>query len=403
MSDQTSGIPVADPDDAVSPLEPMPAYWGEGQVQPLSETPSFAQLEYGPSVTFVDSDYSGSWNHAVLDVDGDGTPDLLASVQGDNILLAVDSAGDGRFSHTELVTPEQLASIDPALAELLVENLPMTAPEDADFTATQIDYEQLSEDSPYWFEQAANGLCVPASVAQIVAEYTGMTFENEADFVELANEYGLFTVGPDGVPGMSVEGSLFLMEQAGVPASLVMSANVEMLDTYLDSGYGVVLFVNSSEIWYGEDGSGTADHALVIEEIDDEAGVAVLSDPGHPEGNGFTVPIAVLEEAWAAGNNTMLVAEEPAPEARNVVPATPAADERYRSPEAHPAEFASAAAGLDPEEAAVVRAGPGPQVSGGSLEDIELHTGIPAAMQWLTDRPWLLLPVVIGASRLIAR
>ncbi len=44
-------------------------------------------------------------------------------------------------------------------------------------------------------------------------------------------------VGADGVPGMTAEGALFLMEQAGVPASLVMSADIAMLDGYVKSGH----------------------------------------------------------------------------------------------------------------------------------------------------------------------
>jgi hypothetical protein len=75
-------------------------------------------------------------------------------------------------------------------------------------------------DSEHWFEQATNGFCVPSSVAQIVSAFTGTHYADEQAFVELANELGVFTVGPDGVPGIGIDGALTLLEGAGVPAHL---------------------------------------------------------------------------------------------------------------------------------------------------------------------------------------
>ena len=56
-------------------------------------------------------------------------------------------------------------------------------------------------DSEHWFEQAVNGFCVPASVAQIVSEYTGEHHADEQHFIERANELKVFEVGSNGVPG----------------------------------------------------------------------------------------------------------------------------------------------------------------------------------------------------------
>lgn len=388
--------------DADAGLDASPAWWTDDEVTPLSEDPSFTGLDYGPSVLLVDSDYSGSWNHASVDVDGDGTPEVLVSVQGDNLALVVDTDGDGLFDHTELVTPEQLAALEPELAALLSEGLALSAPEDATFTPTQVDYDEIAEESPYWFEQAANGLCVPASVAQIIAEYTGVTFDSEAAFVEIANEYGLFMVGPDGVPGMTVEGALFLMEQAGVPASLVMSANIDLLESYVDAGHGVVLFVNSSDIWYGEEGAGAADHALVVTDIDQEAGVAVLSDPGTPEGNALTVPLEVLEDAWVDGDHSMLVAESPAPGALSeALDANEAAQVGQVSEVADDAVEPSA----PPPSAAPVAVASTSDRLLDSVAPVELspESAIDKVMHQIVQRPWILLPVAIAASRLATR
>lgn len=372
-------------------LEATSAWWGE-EVTPLPGNAVFTEMDYGASMLLVDSDYSGSWNHAAVDVDGDGAPDVLASVQGESIALVVDTDGDGLFDHTELVTPEQLAALEPELARLLSDGLALTAPADATFTPTQVDYDQISEESPYWFEQAANGLCVPASVAQIVAEYTGVPFESEAQFVDLANEYGLFMVGPDGVPGMTAEGALFLMEQAGVPASLVMSANIDVLESYVDAGHGVVLFVNSSDIWYGEEGAGAADHALVLTEIDQEAGVAVLSDPGTPEGNALTVPLEVLEDAWVDGDHTMLVTETPASGSLAGGGAGPDA------PMVREAGDLAAQSGAGMSLAAAT--GDGSAEAGRAVVDsFSPDTAIDRVVHFVTQRSWILLPVAIAASR----
>ena len=40
-------------------------------------------------------------------------------------------------------------------------------------------------------------------------------------FVQLANELGVWQVGPDGVPGLTVEGAAAVLEASGVPAAIV--------------------------------------------------------------------------------------------------------------------------------------------------------------------------------------
>jgi hypothetical protein len=367
-----------------------PESWGAEAGEPLGGELWFGELDLGAAVLLVDSDYSGSWNHAVFDFDGDDQADMVASVQGEYVAILSDVSGDGQFGHSEIFSFEELAAVDPALAELLEGGLVFSPPDDAEYVPTQVDYASVTEESPYWFEQAANGLCVPASIAQIVSLYSGEFFDSEAAFVDMANEYGLFMVGHDGIPGMTVEGALFLMEQAGVPASLVISANIDMLDGYLDAGHGVVLFVNSSEIWYGEQGTAAADHALVLTDIDHDAGVAILSDPGHPDGDQFTVPVEVLEEAWAAGDNTMLIAEQPAPGVVGEVAGG--------QPAVVGGELAAASqASTEPVDIDV------PGVGSESVGTTEFQSPIPEAMGWLVQRPWVLLPVALGARQLLTR
>jgi hypothetical protein len=298
-----------------------------------------------------------------------------------------DSGGDAWWG--EEVVPLQE---DPAFTHH--DDGPSVALVDSDYTPVHVDGETTYTGSPYWFEQAANGLCVPASVAQIVSAYTGLPFTDEAAFVELANESGLFWVGPDGVPSMSAEGALFLMEQAGVPASLVVSASIDTLDAYVDAGHGVVLAVSADEVWSGEPGAGAADHALVVTDIDQADGVAVLSDPGHPDGNGFTVPLEVLEEAWAASDNTMIVAEQPAPTGTW----TPA--ETHAAAVDVPAGVGAVGGGTGVVDEVSVPVGIGEL---GAAARPELHSTVAETVSWAVQRPWVLLPVAIAAGRLTAR
>ncbi len=50
-----------------------------------------------------------------------------------------------------------------------------------------------AEESQYWFNQAETGFCVPASVAQIVSEFTGVKYADESAFVKKAIDMGLLT------------------------------------------------------------------------------------------------------------------------------------------------------------------------------------------------------------------
>ena len=168
------------------------------------------------------------------------------------------------------------------------------------------------EASRYWFEQSFNGACVPASVAQIVSDYTDTPVTDD-QFVELANEQHLWSVGPDGTPYFSMQSAETLLNDAGVPAHLETGDMAE-LEQALQQGRGVMLFVDAETYWYGQpNATGTADHAVTLTGIDEARGVVILSDTGNPNGNQIEVPIATFESAWADGNNQMLLCDEPAP------------------------------------------------------------------------------------------
>ena len=88
-----------------------------------------------------------------------------------------------------------------------------------------------------------------------------------------------------------------------------------LLSNTLDDGRAIVVGVNADEIWHGENTAanptGRANHALLITGIDEARGLVTLSDPGHPDGNNKEVPLDVFKEAWADGENQLLVTDQP--------------------------------------------------------------------------------------------
>jgi hypothetical protein len=236
-------------------------------------------------------------------------------------------------------------------------------PTDAGYDPNAVDDDQVAgdpvTDSQYWFNQAENGFCVPSSVAMIVSAYTGEEILSEEQFVALANDLGLFNVDMEGTPSMTMDGALTLLEAAGIPAEMVVG-DMDSLYDALDEGRGVMLFVDSDEVWYDNgEGDHAPDHAVVITGIDREAGVAYLSDPGNPDGNMEVVPLSVLEDAWEDSGYTMVVCDEPAPDFGEEAATT-----------AH-----GAAAGTDAKV-----------------------SGLQATTTSLVSSPWALLPVVLPAD-----
>lgn len=166
--------------------------------------------------------------------------------------------------------------------------------------------------SDNWFYQEVDGYCGPSSAAQIVSEYTGLDIKDPEQLAQRSSELGLWADG-DPTHGMTVANLEVLLEDQGVPCHIEESSMTD-LKTKLENGYGVIAMVDSGEIWHPEQEAGednAPDHALVVSGIDEARGVVILSDPGSPNGNQETVPIAQFQDAWADSGNEMLVADAP--------------------------------------------------------------------------------------------
>lgn len=362
--------------------------------------------------TFADGTWIGSF-----DVTGDGdadlfavsttgseVPDLLISEDGSGGYVAeVDTDGDGTPDTQVPMSREQLAAEFPAALEYLDLNFAAAASADpatetapaAETVAAEGDWQvvegQLIGDpwgaSEHWFEQAANGFCVPASVTQMVAAYTGTEFADESFFVERANELRLFTVGPDGAPSMTAEGAATLLRDVGLDAHVENDASFLDLQNYVNDGRPVMLAIDSGEMWYGEDDSldDAADHAVVLTAIDPVNGIAVISDPGSPTGDQYTMSLAELEAIWEDSDHQLVVIDGIASD-----DAGPAAD---GAADVEPVDAFGAAAG-----AAAPAATPG----SGPL-DLEAPSRTDHLVSWLREHPSIAIAPIVVAGAMLAR
>jgi hypothetical protein len=155
-------------------------------------------------------------------------------------------------------------------------------------------------DSQYWFKQDTNFTCGPASVTQILEDYTGQQFDNEDAVAQYAQDQGWLTDR-----GMSLDNLDDLLTAWGVPshvepAGTDAASAFQKVDQYLSEGRAVVMFVDASEYWQPGSNDNTY-HFVRILDVDPERGVAVLSDSGVENGRGLEVPLSTLADAWAEG------------------------------------------------------------------------------------------------------
>lgn len=387
----------------------------------------------GTSTTFIDVTADARPDVIAVDMTGDGLPDVVVSVVADGFLFEYDADGDGRPDSQVTYSREQLAEqfpetlalfeqqfaglqpVDGSVADTTVDGTtdsaaePVTPVEGADSGLVVGDPDDASE---HWFEQARNGNCVPASVAQIVAEYTGEHFDNERAFVYLADAIDAWA--DDTKTGITLDGAHRMLVAAGVPVSDPMAGSPGALIAYLEQGHRVLLAVDSGEYWYGEDvEDDAADHAVVVTGIDLERGVAILSDPGHPDGDQMEVDLTVFVDAWADSGYGMIVCDVTADDftpAASLEPVGTPAD----SGTGTPADTFAAATTPEPDVAGAAQPGAEPGAAPAGLTGEELIArmrelpfeapephGFAAVGDFVQRNPWVMLAVALPAAAIV--
>lgn len=415
-----------DSDPAFGPVDVAPTQLAEPTTLDMDSsepTPTSGEPDTGTSsawytigdfvVLVEDTDGDAEADTAWIDLDGDGVADLVVS-EVDGGYLLTDPTGE----ESELWLPaDELLASNPELVALLDTTFGQTdgeaplVPEGGGEQQWVQDGRLVGDpmgDAQYWFEQAANGFCLPASIAQVVSEYTGMALPDEQAFVDIANELGAFVVGPDGIPGLTLDSGVEIFHEVGIPAESGFG-DLDSLEAHLDLGYSVIVAVDSGELWTGEaEEDLVADHALVVTGIDHERGTVLLSDPGTPGGNLAEYPLGLFENAWADSNHSWILVEQPA----SNFAADAAPDFQEVTEVVEPSDGAPHPAPATSDElGGLVR--PNPVDTEEILDSIrnpdlsDLGTGSDTVVErttaWAVQHPWILIPVALVAGRLMSR
>lgn len=233
-----------------------------------------------------------------------------------------------------------------------------------------------------WFEQAVNGTCAPATVAQIVSEYTGQEFTDEQQFVDMAIDSGAMEVLPDGTTsGMYAHDIVTLLNDSGVPADLEDGLGVDDLKGFLADDVGVAVMVDADEYWnpmYGmpeEAEDDMPNHIVLVTGVDEEAGVVYINDTGTPDGEALAVPMDYFLDAWEDSGSQAVVCDEPAPDSQTVDIVDPDEDESDDDREREDDERDQGSSGM--AESGLAKS---------------------ATVSHLVDGRWALLPVVLSGD-----
>lgn len=162
----------------------------------------------------------------------------------------------------------------------------------------------------YWRYQHQED-CGLMAVADVVGQITG--HEPLQIGIELR---GLFSPSTDhqgsiyAFDGTSPQDMVALLSQYGIASDLTTGNTMTGLEQDLAAGHKVIAGLNAETIWNYPAGQGqrtTADHAVVVTGVDTANDVVHLNDSGTPTGRDEQIPMATFTQAWATGDNLLIV------------------------------------------------------------------------------------------------
>ncbi len=169
-------------------------------------------------------------------------------------------------------------------------------------------------DGGNWGLQTTGFTCAVVSQQMILREF-GIEM-SEAELVYEATAGGFLTDG-----GTSIEDMGRLLDSHGVQTH--HGFGIEGMVDDLSHGRKVIVAVDCGEIWgtdfFGEDyfSGSRADHALVVSGLDlsdRDNPMAVLNDPGTPDGAAMRVPLEQFLDAWNDSGQTYVATDDAAPQ-----------------------------------------------------------------------------------------
>ncbi|MEZ0362330.1 C39 family peptidase [Mycobacterium sp. pUA109] len=165
----------------------------------------------------------------------------------------------------------------------------------------------------YWRYQHQED-CGLMAVADVVGQLTG--HEPSQVGIELR---GVFTPSEAHhgsiyeFDGTAPEDLVVLLQHYGIQSDLTTGNTMEGLEQDLAGGHKVIAGLNAETIWNYPPGQGQrtqADHAVVVTGVDTGADIVHLNDSGTPNGRDEQIPMATFTQAWATGDNLLIVTQQ---------------------------------------------------------------------------------------------
>jgi hypothetical protein len=165
----------------------------------------------------------------------------------------------------------------------------------------------------YWRYQYGED-CGLMAVADVVGQLTGR--EPLQIGIELRGVFTRSEAHRGGIyrfDGTSPEDLVVLLQKYGIQSQLTTGNTMEALEQDLAGGHKVIAAVNAETIWNYPPGQGqrtNPDHAVVVTGVDTRADIVHLNDSGTPNGRNEQIPWATFTQAWATGNDLLIVTQQ---------------------------------------------------------------------------------------------
>ncbi|HEX7321605.1 MAG TPA: C39 family peptidase [Mycobacterium sp.] len=165
-----------------------------------------------------------------------------------------------------------------------------------------------------WWRYQHQEDCGLMAVADVVGQLTG--HEPLQIGIELRGIFTPSEAHQGGIyqfDGTSPDDLVLLLSKYGIQSQLTTGNTMAGLEQDLAAGHKVIAGVNAETIWNYPPGQGNrteADHAVVVTGVDTANDVVHLNDSGTPTGRDEQIPMATFTQAWATGNNLLIVTRQ---------------------------------------------------------------------------------------------
>ena len=100
-----------------------------------------------------------------------------------------------------------------------------------------------------------------------------------------------------------------LLQKFGIESDMTNGNTMPALEQDLAGGHKVIAGVNAETLWNTQGQRTDVDHAVVVTGVDTRADIVHLNDSGTPNGRDEQIPMATFTQAWATGNDLLIVTQ----------------------------------------------------------------------------------------------